>query len=153
MMIDSHQHVFWHGRDDAGLVADMDSHQISRAWLLSWEIMPFEDEKSYHRVLNPLHLRPDGTHAGIPLSDLLLARSRDPDRFVIGYCPHPLSGSAPALFEAAYHIHGVRVCGEWKFRIPFADPRCIELFRAAGRLNCPVVLHLDLPFLPDPETG
>ena len=24
MLIDSHQHVFWHGRDDAGLVADLD---------------------------------------------------------------------------------------------------------------------------------
>lgn len=153
MIIDSHQHVFWHGRDDAGLVADMDAHGISLAWLLSWEILPFEDEGSYRRALNPLHVRPDGTHAGIPLSDLLLARSHYPERFVVGFCPHPLAGSAADRFEAAYHIHGVRVCGEWKFRIPFDDPRCLELFRKAGELHCPVVLHLDVPYLPDAATG
>jgi predicted TIM-barrel fold metal-dependent hydrolase len=153
MIVDTHQHVFWHGRDDAGLVADMDAQGIAAAWLLSWEVLPHEDETSYHGALNPLHRRPDGTHAGIPLSDLLLARARYPERFIVGYCPHPLPGSAPALFEAAYPIHGVRVCGEWKFRLPFDDPRCLELFHTAGRLGCPVVLHLDTPYLPHAQTG
>jgi predicted TIM-barrel fold metal-dependent hydrolase len=153
MIIDSHQHVFWHGRDDAGLVADMDAHDIAVAWLLTWEILPAEDEPRYHRALNPAHLRADGTHAGIPLSDLLLARAHYPERFVVGYCPHPLRGSAPEAFEAAHRIHNVRVCGEWKFRLPFDDPRCLELFRKAGELACPVVLHLDVPYLPHAETG
>jgi hypothetical protein len=27
-MIDTHQHVFWHGRNDADLVADMDAFGI-----------------------------------------------------------------------------------------------------------------------------
>jgi len=31
MIIDTHQHVFWHGKDDAGLIADMDAHGIGRA--------------------------------------------------------------------------------------------------------------------------
>jgi predicted TIM-barrel fold metal-dependent hydrolase len=153
MIIDSHQHVFWHGRDDAGLVADMDEQGIDLAWLLSWEILPAEHEPGYVRVLNPLHFRADGTHAGIPLSDLLLTRDHYPERFVVGYCPHPLSGAAPERFEAAYRIHGVRVCGEWKFRLPFDDPRCLELYHKAGELSCPVVLHLDVPYLPHPETG
>ena len=148
MIIDSHQHVFWHGRDDRGLVADMDEHGIEKAWLLSWEISPFEDNAAYHGVLNPAHLRADGTHAGIPLGDLIAARDRHPGRFILGYCPHPLLGDAPALLRAAAAIHGVKVCGEWKFRIPFDDPRCLELFRAAGELGMPVVLHLDVPYLP-----
>ena len=38
MLIDSHQHVFWHGRDDAGLVADLDEFGIDFAWLLSWDM-------------------------------------------------------------------------------------------------------------------
>jgi predicted TIM-barrel fold metal-dependent hydrolase len=147
MLIDTHQHVFWHHRGDAGLIADLDEHGIDAAWLLSWEIPPWEDNAAYHGVLNPVHMRPDGTHAGIVLSDLLLARRNYPDRFVVGYCPHPAIGNAPALFEAAYRMHGVRVCGEWKFRLLFDDPRCLELFRAAGRLKCPVVLHLDVPYL------
>lgn len=151
MLIDTHQHVFWHGRDDAGLVADMDENNVDVSWLLSWEIPPEEDAPGYHNVLNPLHKRHDGTHAGIPLSDLILTRDRYPARFVVGYCPHPCKGDAPALFEAAYKILGVRVCGEWKFRVPFDDPRCLNLFRKAGEFKCPVVLHLDVPYLPNKE--
>jgi predicted TIM-barrel fold metal-dependent hydrolase len=131
----------------------MDAHGIGQAWLLSWEVQPHEDERSYHGVLNPLNVRPDGTHLGVPLADLLLARDRFPDRFVLGYCPHPQWPEAPRLFEAAYQIHGARVCGEWKFRLLFDDPRCLEVFRKAGELGCPVVLHLDVPYLPDRETG
>jgi predicted TIM-barrel fold metal-dependent hydrolase len=146
-LIDTHQHVWWHGRDDLGLIADMDDHGIEYAWLLSWEIPPFEDHRDYHRVLDPRHARADGTHAGIPLSAILDARERHPKRFVAGYCPHPAVGNAPALLEAAAKIHGVKVCGEWKFRLPFDDPRCIELYRKAGELKLPVVLHLDVPWL------
>lgn len=153
MLIDTHQHVFWHGKDDQGLIADMDAHGIQQAWLLTWEIPPGQDAQSYHRVLNPLHVRPDGSHAGIPLSDLLLARERHPGRFVVGYCPDPASGDAAARFTAAYHIHGVRLCAEWKFRMLFDDPRCLELFRQAGALKCPVVLHLDIPYMPDGKGG
>ena len=151
MIVDSHQHVFWHGRDDAGLIADMDEHGIDYAWLMTWNMHPAEDHLSYHSVLNPAHLRSEGTHPGIPLQDLLTAKAHYPDRFVLGYCPHPLLGDASALFEAAYHTHGVRVCGEWKFRIPFDDPRCLNLYHKAGELKCPVVLHLDVPYLPDPS--
>lgn len=152
MLIDSHQHVFWHRRDDAGLIADMDEHDIDLAWLLTWEIAPEEDWRHFHRALNPANLRPDGTHAGITLRDLLITRDRYPDRFVLGYCPHPLYGDAPSLFEAAYYMHGVRVCGEWKFRVLFDDPRCLNLFRKAGELKCPVVLHIDVPYRVD-ENG
>lgn len=148
-VIDSHQHVFWWNRDDAGLVADMDAHGIDLAWLLTWEIGPTEAHASYRHCLNPAHAGPDGSHPGIPLSDLLKARDRFPNRFEIGYCPHPLHGHAPELLRAAAAMHGVRVCGEWKFQIPFDDPRCIELFRTAGELKMPVVLHLGAAFLPD----
>ena len=152
-LIDSHQHVFWHGRDDTGLVADMDEHGINQAWLLTWEIPPEEDHPFYHNILNPEHSRPDGTHGGIRLSDLLRARDRFPGRFVLGYCPHPCHGDAAALLEAAHHIHGVQVCGEWKFRVLFDDPRCLNLFHMAGQLGMPVVLHLDVPYRPNPDTG
>jgi predicted TIM-barrel fold metal-dependent hydrolase len=153
MIIDSHQHVFWHGRDDAGLIADMDENGIGLAWLLTWEIPQhpvYADNNDYHALLNPARVRPDGTHPGIPLEDLLIARSRYPDRFVLGYCPDPTAEKAVELFESACDIHGVRICGEWKFRLPFDDPRCLELFKTAGRRRAPVVLHLDVPYLRDP---
>lgn len=146
-IIDSHQHVFWHGRDDKGLIADLDDHDIEKTWLLSWEIAPSEDAPSYHPVLNPLNIRPDGTHSGIPLQDLITAHNNYPGRFILGYCPHPLRGDAPGLLEAAVRVHGVQVCGEWKFRIPFDDPRSLNVFHKAGELGLPVVLHLDVPYL------
>lgn len=146
-LIDTHQHAFWRGRDAHGLIKDLDEHGISLAWLLTWEIAREEDSPNYHSILNPAHRHPDGTHPGIPLSDLLRARELAPERFLVGYCPHPLKGNAPALLEAAVKMHGIRVCGEWKFRVLFDDPRCIELFRAAGAMNLPVVLHLDVPYL------
>lgn len=147
-IIDSHQHVFWHGRDHHGLVADMDEHGIQLAWLLSWEVPPFENDPAYYSILNPVHKRDDGTHAGIPLTDLLRARDRYPERFVVGYCIHPSLGNAPDLLRAAVELYDVRICGEWKFRLLVDDPRSLELFHAAGELNLPVILHLDVPYRP-----
>lgn len=151
-IIDTHQHVFWWNRDDKGLIADMDDHGIEYAWLLTWEIAPEEHAAGYVQALNPTRVRADGTMEGIPLEDLLVAKNHYPDRFVLGFCPHPLRGDAPARLKAAAAMYGVKVCGEWKFRIPFDDPRSIRLFRMAGDLGLPVVLHLDVPFLPD-ENG
>src|SRR4029079_7294198 len=115
------------------------------AWLLTWVITPLEEDKNWQRILNPAHLSPDGSHPGVPLSELVQTSERYLKRFVLGYCPHPMLGDAPALFESAYHIHRVRVCGEWKFRMAFEDPRCLALFRKAGELRCPVVLHRAVP--------
>ncbi len=154
MTVDAHQHVFWHGRDDSGLVADLDAHGIDRCWVLTWEIphaFGYTDSLAYPGALNPARTRPDGTHPGITLEDLLIARDRHPGRFVLGYCPDPANPDAPAMFEAAVGMHGVQVCGEWKYRMLIDDPRCLELFRAAGRARAPVVLHLDVPYLPDPD--
>lgn len=149
-IIDSHQHVFWHGRDDAGLVADMDEHGIDLAWLLTWEIPQFpvtKETTQYSKTLNPARVRPDGTHPGILLEDLLAARRSHPTRFLVGYCPDPGKPNAPDLFEAACEMYGLRICGEWKFRMLLDDPRSLELFRAAGRRNAPVVVHMDVPYL------
>lgn len=151
-IIDSHQHVFWHGRDDTGLVRDMDEHGISKAWLLTWEIAPDEFVPGHNQWLNPCHRRSDGSNRGILLEDLLRARDRYPDRFSIGYCPHPLSREPAEALRHTVEMYDVKICGEWKFRILLNDPRSIELFRAAGECRIPVVLHMDPPWLPD-ETG
>ncbi len=153
MIIDAHQHVYWHGKDAAGLIGDMDANSIDKAWLLNWEIAPQEDALKFHGVLNPQHIRPDGTHPGVPFSDCIKARDLYPDRFILGYAPHPLQGDAPMLFESAVKIHGVKICGELKVRMLIEDPRCINLFRKAGELGCPVVVHLDIPYIPDSKGG
>lgn len=149
-IIDSHQHVFWHRRDDSGLIADMDEQGIELAWLLTWEIPQhprIAEATQYSKVLNPARVRPDGSHPGVTFEDLLIAHRAYPGRFVLGYCPNPAMPGAADLFEAACDMHGVRVCGEWKFRMLIDDPRSLELFRAAGLRKAPVVLHLDVPYI------
>lgn len=151
MIIDAHQHVYYQGLNPKGLVDEMDSFGIDFAWLLTWYLPPGEGVISSHRVFNPCNFRTDGTHAGATLDDLSRACDYYPNRFLPGYCPCPLEGSAPDLFEAAYRMHGVRICGEWSYRMLLDDPRSLELFRKAGELNAPVVLHIDTPYLPDPN--
>jgi len=150
-IIDTHQHVFWHGKNDEDLVADMDEYGIGLAWLLTFEIPEYPrsaESTGYSKVLNPRRVRADGSHPGILLDDLLIARRNYPDRFLLGYCPDPAVPEACDLFEAACEMHDVRICGEWKFRMLFDDPRSLQLFQAAGRRQAPVVLHLDVPYLP-----
>ena len=152
-IVDSHQHVNWHQRNARGLVKDLDEQGIAYAWLLNWCLGPAEETPDYHRHFNPALQRVDDTHPGIPLSELIDAERAFPGRFVLGYCPNPAWRQAPALLEAAHHMHGARICGEWKYRQLFDDPRSLEIFRCAGRLRMPVVLHLDAPYLKNAAGG
>jgi predicted TIM-barrel fold metal-dependent hydrolase len=151
-LVDTHQHVNWHRRDSVGLIADMDAHGIAYSWLLNWCLGPAEYESAdYQPYLNPLLTTDSTSHPGIPMSELLYARDKHPRRFHLGYCPNPMWRQAAKLLEAAHHMHGVRICGEWKYRQPFDDPRSVEIFRVAGKLGMPVVLHLDVPYLRNAE--
>jgi predicted TIM-barrel fold metal-dependent hydrolase len=145
-VVDCHQHACWRGRDGEGLVRDLDEQGIAYAWLLTWNLGPEEDDPVHHEFLNPARHRADDTHPGIALPDLIAARDRHPARFVLGYCPHPSWRRAPRLLESAHAMHGARVCGEWKYRQLFDDPRSLEIFRVAGELKMPVLLHLDVPY-------
>jgi len=147
-IVDSHQHVNWHQRDAAGLIADCDAHNIAYSWLLNWCLGPSEFESAdYQQYLNPALQSDGGSHPGIPLPELLAARDRFPGRFQVGYCPNPIWRNAPKLLEVAHQMHGVRICGEWKYRMLFNDPRSLEIFHVAGQLRMPVVLHLDVAYL------
>lgn len=147
-LVDSHQHVFWHGRDDIGLVADLDANNIEKAWLLTWEEPTSEMGGSSYEALDPRH-RVFGTPAtALPLHTAYEVCRRYPNRFILGYCPHPLDPEALGKLAAAIDILQARVCGEWKFTLPIDDPRCLELFKLAGKRGLPVVLHLDVPYLP-----
>ena len=148
MIIDAHQHAFWLGHDDGAIVKNMDEHGIDLTWLLTWEGWADEvDEVGYAGSLDPR-----GDHVWLPLQGVVEACRRYPDRFVAGYCPNPRDPLAPGKLEAAVRLFGIKACGEWKFRLPLDDPRCIALFWKAAELGLPVTFHLDMPFLP-PATG
>lgn len=152
-MVDSHQHVFWHGRDDAALVADLDEHGIEKAVLLNWDVTELEFAAAYEGVFNPVHAPLHGHHPGLPFADDVRAARRYPDRFILGYCPHPLGANPVDHLDAAMRMYDVRVCGEWKATVQLDDPRCLNLFRFCGEKRLPVVFHIDVPYRPDAETS
>ncbi len=151
-LIDSHQHVFWHCKDDKGLIADMDEQGIEKAWLLTWEESTREMGGKYLPNLDPRHRSLGNESTALPLYSVIDTVRLYPDRFIAGYCPHPHDPDAIDKLSAAIDILGVKVCGEWKFSVLFDDPRCLELFRFAGKRGLPVVFHLDVPYLP-PKGG
>ena len=147
MIIDSHNHIYYHGLNAEGVLEEMDRFGFDVTWLLTWYLPPGEHIQNNYGVFNPCNVRPDGTHAGATLDDLSRACEKYPNRFIAGYCPCPTEGNASAMFEAAVKMHNVRICGEWSYRTVLDDPRAIELFQTAGDLNTPVVLHIDTPYL------
>jgi len=152
-IIDVHQHVSWWGRDDAGLVADLDAHGIEKAVLLTWYLMDAIDEAAYTRATNPVHAAAGQLHVGLPLSDVLAAARRYPDRFLVGYAPDPTDPRALDWLAAAAEMHHLTVCGEFKFRLPMDDPRCLEMFRFCAEARLPVIFHLEVPYVADPAGG
>ena len=40
MIIDSHQHAYYHGLNPAGVIAEMDEFGIEVTWLLTWYLPP-----------------------------------------------------------------------------------------------------------------
>lgn len=138
MLIDAHNHPNWHGHDAKRILENMDAQGIDRMWLFSWEVPEDEYSPSYHRVLPP-----GGT--GIPLEDVLQVGREAPDRFVLGYFPHPKRPDAIDRLRAAVEIHGVRVASEMKVRVTFDDPDAIRLYHACAEMKLPITIHLDYP--------
>lgn len=149
MIIDTHNHPYYHGLDATGVIGELDAFGINLCWLLTWYLPAAEHVSGSYRSFNPANVRTDGTHAGVTLDDVARSRDQYPDRFIAGWCPCPTEGDAAKLFEIATRTHGIRVCGEWSYRTLLDDPRAIELFHAAGACNAPVVLHIDTPYLSD----
>jgi predicted TIM-barrel fold metal-dependent hydrolase len=138
MLIDAHNHPNWHGHDAAKILKNMDEQGIDQMWLFTWEVPEDEYSPSYHKVLPPGGL-------GIPLQDVLRVGREAPDRFVLGYFPHPKRPDAIDRLKAAVEIHGVRVASEMKVRVLFDDPDAIRLYHACGEMGLPITIHLDYP--------
>ena len=83
MLIDAHNHPNWHGFNAEKILQNMDEQGIDQMWLFSWEAPEDEYSASYHKVLPP-------TGTGIPLEDVIQVGRVAPDRFVLGYMPHPM---------------------------------------------------------------
>ncbi|MDP6359903.1 MAG: amidohydrolase family protein [Planctomycetota bacterium] len=138
MLIDAHNHPNWHGFNAERILQNMEEHNIDQMWLFSWEVPEDEYSPSYHRVLPP-------TGLGIPLEDVLSVGREAPDKFVLGYIPHPKRPDAIDRLKAAVEIYGIRVASELKVRVTFDDPDAIRLYQFCGEQKLPITIHLDYP--------
>ncbi len=138
-IIDTHNHVDFHGFDADAVVKNMDQCGITRTWLLTWEAP--EDEINPDMYVKAFH--PD--LKDMPFRKVYEAVSKYPDRFIAGFCPDPRRPDALDRLELACRSYRVQVCGELKLRMMYDSPDAIELYRLCGKLRLPVVLHIDYP--------
>jgi predicted TIM-barrel fold metal-dependent hydrolase len=138
MLIDAHAHPNYHGHVAEKIVRNLDDQGIDTAWLLTWDA----PQSEYDAPLNQPHFNP-AVEAGLPLADVVEVGRYAPERFVLGYAPHPKRPDAIHRLKSAVEIYGIRLGGEYKFRLPFDDPDSIDLLRAMGELSLPVTIHLE----------
>lgn len=138
MIIDAHNHPDWRHHDLNAFLRDMDACGIDRTWLLNWESP--KDEYDPHAI--PVITDP-GEGGPIPFSRCLSYVERCPERFILGYSPDPRKPEAIDQLQAMVDIYGVRICGEFKFRMMFDNPDAIRLFHFCGQKGLPVTIHLD----------
>ena len=140
MLIDAHNHPNWWGHSARKTLQNMDEQGIDSMWLFTWDIPMSEyDVTLTQGVFSPT------AESGIPLSEVLAVGAHAPDRFVLGYAPHPKRPDAVERIKAAVEIYGVRTAGEYKSRVMFDDHDSIRLLRAFGELRLPVTIHLEYP--------
>lgn len=140
MIIDAHNHADWHKTDLDGFMKNMDDNDIDVTWILSWEC-PRQEYENYNGALASYN-----TKGPIPFEAVLAYKRAYPHRFVLGYCPDPRDPDAIQNLKAATYIHKVQVCGELKVRMMYDDFDAIRLFRTAGELGLPVIMHFDYEF-------
>ncbi len=140
MLIDAHNHPHYHGYSGKALIQNMDEQGIDKMWLLSWEI-PHEE----YDVRTSQHELSATAAGGISLDDVVDVAREAPERFVLGYAPHPKRPDAIGRMKAAVDIYGIRLAGEYKSRTVFDDPDSIQLLRLFGELGLPVTIHLQYP--------
>lgn len=141
MIIDIHNHPDWHGHNLEKFINNMDTYNIDKTWILSWEAPCDEYDP------NTIKCTPEfGLHGPIPFSRCLSYVERAPDKFILGFAPDPRHPQAIDQLRAAVDIFGVKVCGELKLRMTYDNPDALRMFRFCGEKALPVIVHIDYEF-------
>ncbi|MFA6101097.1 MAG: amidohydrolase family protein [Victivallaceae bacterium] len=140
-IIDAHNHPDWLGHNLDRFLANMDQCGIGRTWLLNWETQEHE-YLTYYNEVTPAKLFANQSGGPIPFERCVSYVERAPDRFILGYAPDPRLPNACARLKAANSIYGAKICGEVKCRMMYDNPDALRMFRLAGELKMPVVLHM-----------
>ena len=141
MIIDIHNHAYYHGYNCKKLVANMDECGIDKTWLLTWETPESECNPEVSWCVSR-----STAQAAVPLDATLEYLYEAPERFTLGYAPDPRDPYAINRLKAAVSSFDVKVCGEVKLRMMYDNPDALRLFRAAGEMGLPVLLHFDYEY-------
>lgn len=137
MIIDIHNHADYHGKSAQALIDNMNEVGIDITVLLSWEAPVNEYNPSTKRYFSPFSDMP------VPFERCVSYRDYAPDRFLLGYCPDPRKPDATERLRAATELYGISICGELKLRMMYDNPDAVRLYRTAGELGLPVLMHFD----------
>ena len=141
-IIDAHNHPDWAGHDLDRFLANMDQHDISQTWLLNWETQEHEYLPYYNEVTVGKLFGKQSGNGPVPFERCVSYLERAPERFILGYAPDPRLPHACAKLKAANSIYGAKICGEVKCRMMYDSPDALRMFRLAGELRMPVILHM-----------
>lgn len=134
MLIDIHGHI---GRivpdrrefiDVTNLIAKMDAWGIDKTCVL------------------PLSEHPEGGYLECSTEDVITACSRYPDRLIPFCLIDPRYGNRPDMdfshLLEEYAARGCKGVGELLPKLDFDDPRCLNLYRQAGKYGMPVLFDM-----------
>lgn len=146
MKIDIHNHPDWYGYNTERFIANMDERGIDKTVLLAWDCPMDEVEPSTIKVM----VAQEGTMtAPIPFKNAVPYVEKAPDRFYLGYAPDPRKADACDRLRAFKMLYDIKICGEVKLRMMYDNPDALRLWKTAGELGLPVLVHLDY-CLPQP---
>lgn len=128
-VIDIHQHVDWGGYDKPGLIRYLNTVGVSKCWLLSWEEADGGLDHAYQHL---------------PIGNVFETFTKFPDRIIPGAGVDCRRENAEQLLRE-YHARGARIYGEIKLHIAYDCPDAIRMFRLAGKLGMPVLVHVQYP--------
>jgi len=134
MLIDIHGHI---GRvlpdrrefvDVTNLIAKMDAWGIDRTCIL------------------PLSEHPEGAYLECNTEDIIAACARYPDRLIPFCLIDPRYGNRPDMdfthLLEEYCARGCKGIGEMLPKLDFDDPRCLNLFKQAGKYELPILFDM-----------
>jgi hypothetical protein len=127
--VDVHQHVDWGGRDRHGLVRYLDYVGVSKCWLLSWEEVDGGLDYAYEHL---------------SIRQVFEAHEKYPDR-IIPFAGVDCRRENPEQLLREYHARGARGYGEIKWHLAYDNWDAIRMFRLAGQLGMPVIVHVQYP--------
>ncbi len=128
-MIDIHVHLNWLGWTAKEIIKHADEIGIDRVCLLGWEAI---DGAMYHQFRR------------FSTDEILEAYSEYPDRIVPFCAIDPRREDAEDKIKQWYST-GCRGFGEYKIRLRIDNPDSIRIYRLCGRLQLPVLFHMDIP--------